>query len=79
MVDQNRFARHRAAAATAADGIEWLQRQCDELRIPSLADCGFKKDQVSRLANQALQASSMKANPVTLTLRELEEIITSAL
>ena len=65
--------------ATAADGIEWLERLCDGLQIPSLADSGFEKDQVSRLANQALQASSMKANPVKLTHRELEEIITNAL
>lgn len=65
--------------ATAADGIAWLQRLCDRLQIPTLTDCGFQKDQVSRLAKQAVQASSMKANPVTLTKRELEAIIKSAL
>ena len=68
----------RSTAAGVQDGIEWLERVCDEFRIPSLSDCGFEKYRISQLVHQARQASSMKGNPVTLTSEELEAIVTSA-
>ncbi len=65
--------------ATAKDGIRWLQQLSDDFQIPPLADCGLEHKQIPDLINQARQASSMKANPVMLTPRELKEIITGAL
>ena len=68
----------RSVEADADDGIRWLQQLCEEFSIPSLSDCGLKKNQVPRLIDQARQASSMKGNPVVLTSGELEGIVTSA-
>ena len=68
----------RVYAADAQDGVQWLAHLCTELKIPLLSECGFTQNQIPQLVEQARKASSMKGNPVALTSRELEEIITSA-
>jgi len=66
-------------AADVEDGIAWVRRTCAELGIPPLARYGLSDGDVPALAGKAAVASSMKANPVTLSAAELEAILRAAL
>jgi alcohol dehydrogenase class IV len=65
--------------AMADTGVDWVRRLIDELQIPRLGNYGIKPEHVGELAGKAAQASSMKANPVTLTPEELAETLRQAL
>ncbi len=62
-------------SATVTDGIDWLYRLVGEVRIPRLSHYGVQPNDTARLAAQSLKASSMRTNPVALTVAELEEIL----
>jgi alcohol dehydrogenase class IV len=64
--------------ASAAEGIAWIKELSADLRIPSLATYGGSRADIPLLVKKAAAASSMKGNPVQLTLDELEEIVTLA-
>ena len=59
------------ASATAEAGVEWVRKLVADLRIPSLGHYGLKREHTAELVEKASQASSMKANPITLTPDEL--------
>ncbi len=61
-------------AATAEDGIAWLRRLCAALALPGLAHYGMTEADIPELVGKAKQASSMRANPITLTDQELTEM-----
>ncbi len=65
--------------AEAEDGIAWVRRTCVELGIPPLGQYGLSVADVPLLVERAAVASSMKANPVTLTAGELEAILRAAM
>ena len=65
--------------ATADAGVDWVRRLVDELQIPRLGTYGIKSEHVDELVRKATQASSMKANPITLTPEELAETLRQAL
>jgi alcohol dehydrogenase class IV len=65
--------------AEAADGVQWVERLCADLRVPTLAVYGIGPDDFPALVRNAAAASSMKANPITLTMAELQEILERAL
>lgn len=65
--------------ATADDGVEWVRGLVKDLGIAGLASHGIKPDDAAQVAEKALQASSMKANPVELTKDELAEILLRAM
>lgn len=65
--------------ATPEDGIHWVVRICQDLGIPPLRSYGVQDADVPALVENAARASSMKANPVTLTEDELREILARAL
>lgn len=65
--------------ATAPAGIEWLRKLVADLRVPNLGHYGLKPQHTADLVRKAAQASSMKANPITLTPAELAEILDRAL
>jgi alcohol dehydrogenase class IV len=65
--------------AQAIDGVEWVERLCNALGVPRLGAYGIKRDDFPVLVQRAAAASSMKANPVTLTPEELMEILERAL
>lgn len=65
--------------AAAEDAVQWLRDLAAELRIPPLGSYGVPLDVAAELAEKAARASSMKANPITLTPRELAGIFESAL
>jgi alcohol dehydrogenase class IV len=65
-------------AAKAIDGVIWVQQLCSALKIPSLAQLGFKEQDFATIVAKARKSSSMKGNPVVLTDDELVEIIRRA-
>jgi alcohol dehydrogenase class IV len=67
------------ADARAEDGLAWIERLRRELRVPGLAAYGMSVADVPALVGKARLASSMRANPLTLSDDELGEIATRAL
>ena len=65
--------------ATADDGVKWIRQLVADLKIPRLGTYGIKSEHVAELVKKAMQASSMKANPVALTPEELAETLRPAL
>lgn len=67
------------AGAPAEQGVEWVAGLVDEFAIPGLRAYGVAEANLEELAYRAQQASSMKGNPVVLTLAELTQILQRAL
>lgn len=65
--------------ATVADGVKWLEDLCEALEIPRLSHYGVRAEDISDVVKKAASASSMKANPLPLTVGELSEILMRAL
>ena len=68
-----------AAGATADGGVRWVAELVTALQIPPLGKYGVKREHAAELSEKAAQASSMKANPISLTREELVEILEQAL
>jgi alcohol dehydrogenase class IV len=66
-------------AATANDGVRWIEELVADLQISGLSTYGLSDDQVPTLVRQASKASSMKGNPLPLTDAELTEIVQASL
>jgi alcohol dehydrogenase class IV len=67
------------ADATAEDGVRWVAALCRRLEIPALRTYGVTTDDVPGLVSRAAEASSMKANPIALTVEEMREILLRAI
>lgn len=67
------------AKATIEEGQRWLSDLCRDLEVPSLQEYGVKKSEISIIVEKAQASSSMKANPISLTKEELEDILEEAL
>jgi len=65
--------------AAADDGPEWVARLTADLEIPSIRSFGLTTTLIPDAAQQARQASSMKANPAVLTQHDLKKILTECL
>jgi alcohol dehydrogenase class IV len=65
--------------AGARDAIDWLAQTVAALRIPPLSAYGITAAAVPLICEQATQASSMKGNPIVLSMDELSEIVTAAI
>jgi alcohol dehydrogenase class IV len=61
--------------ARARDGVSWVRETCQAFGIGRLSALGFAPGETGALVEKALQASSMKGNPVPLTASEIMEII----
>ncbi len=68
-----------APQATAADGVAWVQALCSACEIAPLRRYGLTEMDVPAVVEKALQASSMKANPIVLTREELDSTLRAAL
>lgn len=66
-------------AATVEDGVEWVKRTCRELAIPPLRTYGIRDEHVAPLVENAAKASSTKANPLPLTVEEMQQMLQQAL
>jgi alcohol dehydrogenase class IV len=65
--------------ASAADGVDWVARLRDDLRVPPLREYGVGPDHVDDLVAAASRASSMRGNPIALGVEELAEVLRAAL
>jgi alcohol dehydrogenase class IV len=65
--------------ATADAGVEWVQKLVAELPIPSLGTYGIREEHIADIVIKGANASSMKPNPIALTLEELAQIVRLAL
>ena len=65
--------------ATADAGVDWVRKLVADLAIPALGVYGVREEHVATLIEKAENASSMKANPITLTPDELAETLRRAL
>jgi len=66
-------------AATSADGVRWVQRLCEGIAVPALADYGITERDFPDMIEKAARSSSMKGNPIELTGAELRGILQQAL
>ena len=67
------------ANATAAAGVEWVQKLVADLPVPKLGAFGIREEHVADICAKAANASSMKANPIALTPDELAQTLRLAL
>jgi alcohol dehydrogenase class IV len=67
------------SAATADDGVQWTKTLVAQLGIPPLSQHGVTASDVLEIVTRALEASSMKANPLVLTAEELASVVSAAL
>jgi alcohol dehydrogenase class IV len=65
--------------AKADDAVSWLQELCQGLEVPSLSVLGLTKDLIPDAVTKAQNASSMKGNPVVLSVDELTGILERAM
>jgi alcohol dehydrogenase class IV len=65
--------------AKADDAVSWLQELCQGLEVPSLSVLGLTKNLISDAVTKAQNASSMKGNPVVLSVDELTGILERAM
>jgi alcohol dehydrogenase class IV len=65
--------------AVANDGVAWVRQLVADLRIPRLGSYGITREHTPELIQKAANASSMKANPISLTSDELAGILERAL
>ena len=61
------------------DGLKWVRALVIDLKVPRLASFGIQHEHFPDLVAKAMNASSMKANPIALTPEELTEILEQAL
>jgi alcohol dehydrogenase class IV len=61
-------------ASEPKDGVAFIHNLVRELGIPSLASFGMDTSRAEEVVAKSARASSMKANPVTLSTEELTEV-----
>ncbi len=59
--------------------VDWLFQLGESLRVRSLGSLGLQDSQIGELVEKAANANSMKANPIKLTPKELEQIARKSL
>lgn len=64
---------------TADDGVLWVAKLVTDLRIPKLRAHGVQLEHVPDIVAKAMNASSMKANPIALTPEELTTTLQAAI
>ncbi len=65
--------------ATAAAGVEWVQKLVADFPVPKLGAYGIREEHVAGICAKAANASSMKANPIVLTPGELAQTLRLAI
>lgn len=65
--------------ARPEQGISWVARTCRRFSIPPLRTYGLTDKDLPEIVEKASLASSMRANPITLTREELMDVISHAL
>jgi alcohol dehydrogenase class IV len=65
--------------AQADDAVAWIEETVRCLQIPPLSVYGISSTDIPRLVEKAAKASSMQANPITLTEVEMTEMLAEGL
>ncbi len=65
--------------ATVAELVKWIEDLVSFCGVPKLGTFGMKDEDVSESVSKSMQSSSMKGNPVALTVEELEEMLRNAM
>jgi alcohol dehydrogenase class IV len=68
-----------SASATARDGVTWCRDLVGALGVPGLRVYGLGEADAGTVCERAMEASSMKANPIALHPDELREIFLRSL
>jgi alcohol dehydrogenase class IV len=68
-----------SAGATIADGVKWVQGLCADLGMPSLSHYGVNAEHIPDVVEKSARSSSMKGNPISLSVQELSAILIQAL
>jgi alcohol dehydrogenase class IV len=63
----------------ADDAVTWLQELCSSLEVPTLSELGLTKDLIPEVVSKSQSASSMKGNPIALSIEELTEVLERAI
>jgi alcohol dehydrogenase class IV len=66
------------AKAQASDGVVWIQKLCETLKVPKLSEFGLTENDFPQAIAKAKRSNSMKGNPIQLTDNELMEILKRA-
>jgi len=61
--------------ATINEGVEWIGSLCKNMEIPQLSEFGIKKEHFPAIIAKSKKSSSMKGNPIQLTVQEIEKIL----
>jgi alcohol dehydrogenase class IV len=69
----------RRPSAEAEEGVDWVRQLCSELSVPHFSSYGVTEKDLPAAAAQARKSSSIRGNPVPLTVEELTEILKEAL
>lgn len=64
--------------ADADEGVAWVRELCEAMELPGLTQYGLKAEDFPTVAEKALNASSIKGNPIRLTDEELIGILHQA-
>lgn len=64
--------------ATAEDGTEWVRALCDDLKVSGLRAWGIALADLPTVVEKAVRASSMHANPLPLTSKEVLAVLSAA-
>ena len=65
--------------STASAGIEWIRQLVKDFAVPRLGYHGIEPGHADEIVKNAMNASSMKANPIALTTEELKEVLLKAI
>jgi alcohol dehydrogenase class IV len=65
--------------ATPSDALEWITQCCAQLHVPGLETFGITPRDFPDIVKKALNAGSMKGNPVPLSDKELTGILQNSL
>ncbi len=65
--------------ASLEDGLGWLQELCSALNVPPLSAYGLERAAFQEVVEKSARSSSMKGNPIELTLEEMQEILEKTL
>jgi alcohol dehydrogenase class IV len=65
--------------AKADDAVTWLRELCSSLNVPTLSHLGLTKELIPEVVSKAQNASSMKGNPIVLSVEELTGVLEQAM
>jgi alcohol dehydrogenase class IV len=66
-------------SATAGDSVLWVHELAADLQVPGLGSFGITAAHFPAIIEKAQRSSSMRGNPIQLTVEELKDILYLAL